>query len=104
AACGVYDNTANYTTTNNGLGSASASITCNKPNLALTKVADATPVNAGSPIGFTMTLTNNGPGTATGATLSDNLPGGTGTGVTPVTWAIASSSGATCGLAGAAGS
>ena len=27
----------------------------------------------------------------TGATLADNLPGGSGTGVTPVTWAIASS-------------
>jgi uncharacterized repeat protein (TIGR01451 family) len=103
AECGVYNNTASFTTTNDGSGNAQASITCNKPNLTITKVADATSVNAGSSIGFTVTLTSTGPGTAMGAILTDSLPGGTGTGVTPVTWSI-SPANAACGLTGGAGS
>ncbi len=46
------------------------------PSLTLTKVHDAASVDAGSPIGFTITLANAGPGAATGAAISDNLPGG----------------------------
>jgi uncharacterized repeat protein (TIGR01451 family) len=49
------------------------------PALALTKTADAPSVSSGSPIGFTMTVSNAaGAGTATGVTLSDPLPGGPG--------------------------
>lgn len=75
------------------------------PNVSITKTADAASVNAGSPIGFTITVTNSGVADATGVTLSDPLPGGTGV-VTPVHWTIASQSGAggTCAIAGSDGS
>jgi uncharacterized repeat protein (TIGR01451 family) len=103
-ACGTYDNKVNFTTSNYGSGSASATISCNnrQPNLKITKRADKAIVNPGESIGFTITLTNSGPGTALGVRLSDNLPGG---GTTPaVTWAIDQVSGATCNLTGAPGS
>ena len=57
-----------------------------QPSLSITKTADAASVNAGSQIGFTVTLSSNGPGTATGVTLSDALPTGTG-----VSWSMSSS-------------
>ena len=101
AACGQYDNTATFTSTDAGTGQASASATCLKPNLVLTKTADhLAPVNAGEQIGFVVTLHNNGPGTATGAAINDPLPGGTsGT----VTWSE-SPDNPDCSIAGAAGS
>ena len=101
AACGQYDNTATFTSTDAGTGQASASATCLKPNLVLTKTADhLAPVNAGEQIGFVVTLHNDGPGTATGAAINDPLPGGTsGT----VTWSESPDS-ADCSIAGAAGS
>jgi len=54
------------------------------PNVSVVKTEDAASVNAGSDIGFTITVTNSGVADATGVTISDNLPGGTGT--TPVHW------------------
>ena len=63
-------------------------VTCTYTNtlqpaaLTVTKTADAASVSAGSPIGFTVTVHNGGTGTATGVTLTDPLPGGSGTGVT----------------------
>ena len=101
ANCGVYNNTATFTTTNDGSGPASASESCQRPTMVLTKTADhLAPVNAGEQIGFTITLHNNGPGTATGAAINDPLPGGTsGT----VTWSESPDS-ADCSIAGAAGS
>jgi len=48
------------------------------PNLTIVKTADATSVNAGQNIGFTITLTNTGAADATGVTISDDLPGGPG--------------------------
>ncbi len=55
-------------------------------------------VSAGSNIGFTITVTNNGPGAATNATLNDPLPFGTG-----VSWAIspAYAGPGTCSITGA---
>ena len=58
------------------------------PNLSITKTADAVTVDAGNTIGFTITLSNSsaaGTGTATGATINDPLPGGSG-----VSWSIQS--------------
>jgi len=54
------------------------------PNVSIVKTEDAASVNAGSDIGFTITVTNSGVADATGVTISDSLPGGTGT--TPVHW------------------
>ena len=54
------------------------------PNVSITKTADAASVDAGTSIGFTITVTNTGVADATGVTISDNLPGGTGP--SPVHW------------------
>src|SRR4029078_220053 len=56
-------------------------ITVNCPDVQALKTADKPPVNAGDPIGFTVTIKNNGTGTAYGATGSDTLPAG-------ITWSI----------------
>src|SRR5207253_767792 len=81
-----------------GTGSDTATITVNCPDLTITKTADAASVNAGSDIGFTVTLSNAGPGSATGASISDPLPGGTG-----VDWSIDSNTPASsCSISGTA--
>ena len=85
ADCTSYDNTATASAANAPDASDSASITCNAPSLTVTKTADAATVNAGDPIGFTVTVANGGPGTAEGVTLSDPLPAGT----TAAGWTIA---------------
>ena len=53
------------------------------PNVGITKSADAVTVNAGSQMGFTVTLSNTGTADAFGLAITDNLPGGTG-----VAWSI----------------
>jgi len=55
-----------------------ASVANALPSLSLTKTADSATVSAGSPIGFTLTVSNGGPGTAHNVALSDRLPGGGG--------------------------
>ena len=50
-------------------------------DIHILKTADATQVNAGDPIGFTMTVYNDGTGDAKGVTLSDTLPSKAGSGV-----------------------
>src|SRR5206468_3034965 len=64
---------------------ATAHVVVQCPNLGITKVADASPVSAGSQIGFVVTVSNAGPGTATGVTVNDPLPAG-------LTWSIATPS------------
>jgi uncharacterized repeat protein (TIGR01451 family) len=46
-------------------------------NLSLTKTTAATTVTVGQSIGYTITVTNNGPGTATGVTITDTIPANT---------------------------
>lgn len=58
----------------NNTATASTSVQ-NAADLAMTKAAPAT-VIAGNDVIYTLTLTNNGPGTATSVSLSDALPGG----------------------------
>src|SRR5262249_13484931 len=72
ANCGTYNNTATFTSGNDGTNNASASEACLPPNLTITKAADhAAPVNAGDQIGFVVTLSNAaGAGTATGVKLN----------------------------------
>jgi uncharacterized repeat protein (TIGR01451 family) len=55
------------------------------PAIHIVKTADAATVNAGSPIGFTLTVYNTGSGDAHGVTLSDTLPTNAG-----LSWSIAS--------------
>jgi uncharacterized repeat protein (TIGR01451 family) len=45
-------------------------------DVALTKTAQPNPVNAGSPLIYTLTVTNNGPSPATGVKITDTLPAG----------------------------
>src|SRR5207245_1771973 len=98
--CSSYNNTANVTTTNDGSDNSSASITCKPSSIHVSKTADAATVNAGDPIGFTVTVNNSGTGTAKGVTVSDNLPAGSGSGVT---WVVASQSNpGLCSIAGSA--
>jgi uncharacterized repeat protein (TIGR01451 family) len=53
------------------------------PEIAIVKTADAAQVNVGDPIGFTVTVFNNGVGDASGVKLSDTLPVKAG-----LSWAI----------------
>jgi len=79
ADCGLLHNVAtvsasNEPQSNQGNNSDDADITVLCPNLNILKVADAGTVNAGEDIGYTITVTNNGDGTAKGVTLTDTLP------------------------------
>lgn len=100
ASCKTYNNTATADATNDDPVSDSASIVVQCPDLQITKVADnPTTVTAGDQVGFTITVSNGGPGTAFGATLNDPLPAGDG-----IDWSIQSQSGgASCVIGGAAG-
>ncbi|HKC28264.1 MAG TPA: hypothetical protein VKB75_09655, partial [Jatrophihabitans sp.] len=80
-SCATLQNTATATASNhpNVTDSASTRVACAK--LTLSKVADAPTVDAGDPIGFTITAQNSsdaGTGTAHGVVLDDPLPGGPG--------------------------
>ena len=97
-------NTATASATNAPSVSASATIVVQAPGLTITKTADATPVSAGTAIGFTVTVSNSaatGTGVATGVTLNDPLPGGPG-----INWSISPAYGGpgTCSITGAVGS
>jgi uncharacterized repeat protein (TIGR01451 family) len=99
ADCAVVHNEAGVTTLNAGQATAADSVTVNCPQPTIQKTADAPTVNAGSPIGFTVTVTNvdgQGVGTATGVVINDPLPPGDG-----VTWTIDAGP-AGCAIQGAA--
>jgi uncharacterized repeat protein (TIGR01451 family) len=79
ANCGTIPNTASATASNESAADAqdnsdSASITVECADIELTKTADDPSVNATDGIGFTITVTNTGAGTAKGVTVSDTLP------------------------------
>jgi uncharacterized repeat protein (TIGR01451 family) len=64
------------------------------PDVDLTKVADSHTVDAGSQVGFTVTLKNEGVSDATGVSYSDPLPAGLGN---DIVWSIDTQSGPTSG-------
>jgi uncharacterized repeat protein (TIGR01451 family) len=64
---------------------ASATTTVLCPHIQIVKTADAAQVNVGSPVGFTLTVFNDGLGDAHGVTLSDTLPTNAG-----LDWSVAS--------------
>ncbi len=94
ASCKAYVNQASAQATNHAQVQASETITVQCPQLALTKIADAATVSAGDAIGFTMTVTNSGAGTASGVTLTDQLPSNAG-----LNWSI-SPTNAACSITG----
>jgi uncharacterized repeat protein (TIGR01451 family) len=79
ADCGTLHNTATVSATNEssddlGNNTSSADITVNCPGISVTKTADDTTVDAADQVGFTITVANAGPGTATDVHLDDPLP------------------------------
>jgi len=76
--CATYDNTATASSSNAPDASDGDTITCRKPSLEVTKTATNGTISAGDPAGYSITMTNYGPGTAKNASLSDPLPAGTG--------------------------
>jgi uncharacterized repeat protein (TIGR01451 family) len=98
--CGVLSNTANVSASNeaadsDGNNSATATVTVDCPQIDITKTADDGTVSAGDTIGFTITATNNGAGTAHGVTVTDTLPTDAG-----LSWTIdAANSDAGCSIA-----
>ena len=81
ADCGPLVNTATVSASNEAAGDtknnvSTATITVNCPNLVVLKTADDSEINAGDTAAFTITVTNNGDGTAYGVTLTDTLPAG----------------------------
>jgi uncharacterized repeat protein (TIGR01451 family) len=85
---GAYSFRATYNGDSNYLSSTGSCepLAVQAPALSITKVADATPVSAGTTIGFTITVGNSaapGTATATAVMLNDPLPAGTG-----VDWTI----------------
>jgi uncharacterized repeat protein (TIGR01451 family) len=103
ASVATYTNTATATGTNTGTPTSTSQTTVLPPDLAILKTADAKTVNAGTSIGFTVTVsnvsTNSGTGTAKGVTMSDPLPPGSG-----INWAVspAYSGPGTCSITGTA--
>ena len=83
ASCATIPNTAHVSTGNDGSAQSTAQVVVNCPSLSVTKTADKDTVDAGSNIGFTIQVSNAGPGTAKAVTLADTLPTGTG-----VSWSI----------------
>ena len=77
-------------------------LTVAAPQLSVSKTADQAQVNAGSPLGYTVSVSNSsapGTGTASNAALNDPLPGGTA-----ISWSIspAYTGPGTCTITGAA--
>ncbi|HEX5015488.1 MAG TPA: DUF11 domain-containing protein [Candidatus Limnocylindrales bacterium] len=90
--CGTLTNTVSIGSDNepaeaDGNNEASAEVVVNCPDLGIVKSADhEDPVVAGGDIGFTVTIANNGEGTAFDVSASDSLPAG-------FSWSIESQSG-----------
>src|SRR4029079_10838326 len=70
-------------------------------NVTISKTADDGSVDAGDPIGFTISWGNSGAGKATGVVVSDTLPAG---GALDWSIEISTGTGSTCAISGAAGS
>ena len=78
ASCGTIDNTAVVDPSNDDPVSDAGTVVVQCPDLSVVKTPDAGTVSAGSPIGFSITVSNAGPGTASGVTLTDTLPASAG--------------------------
>ncbi|MEW5859690.1 MAG: hypothetical protein AB1861_20275 [Cyanobacteriota bacterium] len=75
-------------------------ITISEADLQIQKTLVTNPVVAGSPVTYTLTVTNNGPSNVTGATVTDNVPSQ----ITGVTWTCAITTGTgSCGQASGTG-
>ncbi len=89
ANCRVVPNSATASAGNDGSDTDSAQVTVLCPDVTVVKTAVESPVNAGDPIAFDITVSNAGPGVAKSVTLTDTLPAG-------ITW---SDDSAACAIA-----
>ena len=80
-----YSGDANNQSSTGSCGDEGETSTIESADIQIVKTADAAKVNAGSPIGFTLTVYNAGAGDAHGVVLSDTLPTNAG-----LSWTIAS--------------
>ena len=80
---GLVDNTGHVSTSNDGSGQSEDTVCVNPPGIQILKKADASPVNAGDQVGFTITVYNTGAGDAQGVKLNDTLPTNAG-----LSWSI----------------
>src|SRR5262249_5271051 len=94
--CQVMNNTATASASNAASVSDPGQITCQTAVNVIAKTPDNGTVTAGDTATFTIVVTNNGPGTATGVAISDPVPAGGN-----VTWTTAT---ANCSVTGAVGS
>jgi uncharacterized repeat protein (TIGR01451 family) len=69
-----YSGDANNQSSTGSCGDEGETSTIKTPDIQIVKTADAAKVNVGSPIGFTLTVYNDGAGNAHGVKLSDPLP------------------------------
>src|SRR5207249_4592337 len=76
------DNSAHVSTSNDGSADASASVEVLGTQIAISKTADNASVSAGDQIGFTVKVTNPGPGKAYNVTVTDPVPADPGTSFT----------------------
>jgi uncharacterized repeat protein (TIGR01451 family) len=74
--CGVLENTATVSASNAPEAADSASVTIQCPDLNLVVAPSAGVINAGDTATFTMTVTNNGPGSARGVIVNGVLQSG----------------------------
>ncbi|HLM18901.1 MAG TPA: DUF11 domain-containing protein, partial [Acidimicrobiia bacterium] len=89
ASCGTIDNTGTVATSNDGSDSDSASVAVQCPDIAVSKAPDAATYGLGETIGFTITASNAGPGSAVGVTVLDSLPAQSG-----LSWSVDGGTGA----------
>src|SRR5438270_588898 len=98
ADCATVRNTATGAASNDDQKSAAESVEVQCANIAIAKTANpAGPVSSGDSIGFDIVVSNSGPGTATGVTITDPLPAGG-----DLNWSI-SPSVTGCGITGPLG-
>ncbi|MCO5315416.1 MAG: hypothetical protein M9938_04535 [Solirubrobacterales bacterium] len=74
--CSELLNWAHVKSTNAPEASDDATIYCQKPNLSVLKTTPSDTINAGEDVEFTIEVSNSGPGTAKGVSLTDPLPTG----------------------------
>ncbi|MBK5111673.1 MAG: DUF11 domain-containing protein [Thermoleophilia bacterium] len=74
--CTTYNNTATASSTNAPNDSDDGQVTCQKPNLSVTKTGNGN-IKAGENVKFTINVSNAGPGVAKNVALTDELPSGT---------------------------
>ena len=73
-SCATINNTATADASNDDPVSDAGTVVVQCPNISVDKTPDAASVSAGETIGFTITVTNAGPGVARRVTLTDTLP------------------------------